>query len=36
MTWRDVAEFLAWWLWVAVGIGLIFGQLVRKGWVRPR
>jgi hypothetical protein len=26
--------FLWWWFWLAVLVGMIFGQLVRKGWVK--
>ncbi len=29
MTVWDLLQFLLWWLWLAVGVGLLFGACVR-------
>lgn len=34
MTLWNILWFLVGWFWLGVLVALIFGQLVRKGWVK--
>lgn len=30
----DIVQFMAWWIWLAFGFGIAFGEMVKRGRVR--